>query len=190
MIRVLRAVWRRLRRIGIEITPCLLVREALSTTNDIAIDTRFRWEKLGHADLPEIHRLRPGMSIERYERLLDEGKLCFGVKEGDRLVANMWCDLDEINSILYSRPLSDQEGYLFDAFSDPEYRGENLAPFLRLRCYEALQALGRPEIYSVTEYFNTPARRFKAKLAARDEALIIYVNLFDRFSRSWIVRRY
>lgn len=189
--RYLHGVLRRLRRAGVLVHPCLLVREAVGAEPaDIAVDPRFEFSRLGEDDLPGIHALRPGMSLERYRDLLRAGKLCFGLKDGGRLVAKMWIDLEVINSVLYSRPLRDDEAYLFDAFSNERYRGQNLAPHLRLKCYAEARARGRTRIYSISDYTNTPARRFKEKLGAVDEALIIHWRLFAGAPRSSIVRRY
>jgi len=187
--RYLAGIFRRLKKIGIEITPTLLVREGLEPLPTIDIDEKFEFGQLGEHDLPGVHRLRPGMSLERYGNMLGNGKLCFGLKDSGSLVAKMWIDFEEINSVLYSRPLASNEAYLFDAFSDENYRGQNLAPYLRLRCYEVIKERGRDAIYSVTEFTNTPARKFKLKLNAQDTALIVYFNLFGRFSGSWLVRR-
>lgn len=189
--RYLEGAFRRLRKVGIDLHPCLLVREAIEADlPHVDIDPRFEFSELGEDDLPGIHNLRPGMSLDRYRRLLTAGKLCFGLKDQGRLVAKMWIDLDEINSVLYSRPLAADEAYLFDAFSDEAYRGQNLAPFLRVKCYERIRSLGRTHIYSISDYTNTPARRFKQKLGSRDAVLILYWKVFGGSEHRWILKRY
>lgn len=190
--RLLRGVLRRLLRVGIDIHPFLLVREALQADLPrVDIDPRFEFSELNEEDLPGIHALRPGMKIERYRDFLrDDGKLCFGLKDQDRLVAKMWIDTETINSAQYSRPLESDEAYLFDAFSSEEHRGQNLAPYLRVRCYERIRQLGRRRIYSISEFTNTPARRFKEKLGAKDAALIVYWRLGQRAEHQWFLRRY
>ena len=119
--RYLKAILWRLRKVGIYLHPLLIVREALAPAErEIAIDAKFEYAQLTEADLPDIQQLRPTMDIERYRGFLQEGKLCFGLKDNGRLVANMWMDLKEINSVYYKRPLKEHEAYLFDAFSDDE----------------------------------------------------------------------
>jgi hypothetical protein len=61
---------------------------------------------------------------------------------------------------------------------------------MRLNCYSALRAIGRDSLLSYTEYFNTAARRFKAKLGAVDESLCVHVALFGHYSRTFTMRRY
>jgi len=121
---------------------------------------------------------------------LDEGKKCFAAWDGPRLVANMWCDFEEFNYPPNYRRLNDDEVYLFAAFSHPDYRGQNLAPNMRLHCYDTLQELGRHSFLSYTDYFNVAARRFKEKLGARNEMLRLYVCLFGRWSRTFTLRTY
>ena len=189
--RYLKAILWRLRKVGIYLHPLLIVREALAPAErEIAIDAKFQYLQLTEADLPDIQQLRPTMDIERYRSFLQEGKLCFGLKDNGRLVANMWMDLKEIRSAYYKRPLKDHEAYLFDAFSDDEYRGQNLAPYLRLKCYGEARARGRSDVYSYTDFVNVPARRFKAKLGARDVALVVYFELFGGAGHSVTVWKY
>jgi len=189
--RYLKGVLRRFAKIGIVIEPSLLVREALQqATTEINIDPKYKFCELTENDLSGIHKLRPSMSLERYRGFLRSGILCFGLKDGGHLAAKMWIDLKKINAVTYSRPLSDQEAYLFDAFSDEACRGQNLAPYLRLQCYAEAQVRGHSEIYSITDFTNTPARKFKAKLGASNEALIIYWKLFGFASHTWIAWHY
>jgi len=189
--RYMKGTLRRLEKIGIVISPHLVVREASETSaRDINLDPKFRFCTLTEEDLSGIHQLRPGMSVERYQGFLRSGILCFGLKDGEHLATKMWMDLKNINSAIYSRPLSNQEAYLFDAFSDESYRGQNLAPYLRLRCYAEAQLRGRDQIYSITDFTNTSARRFKAKLGAKNEALVVYWKFFGFASHSWTIWRY
>ena len=116
--------------------------------------------------------------------------LCLGVRDGDRLVPKMWCDLAECSDPTCRRLLGEREAYLFSAFTDPAYRGQNLAPYLRQAFYATLRARGRDHIFSCTDYFNLAARRFKAKLGALDEALLLGVTLFVRYRRTLTLRRY
>jgi hypothetical protein len=61
---------------------------------------------------------------------------------------------------------------------------------MRASCYEALSKIGKTRFYGHTDYFNTPARRFKDKLFARDEALRFHVHLWGRWSRTFALRRH
>ncbi len=194
--RYLRGTLRRLGKVGVSIVPCFLVREAQdpvaldAASRKIRVDPKISFCSLTENDLPGIHQLRPDMSIERYRDFLRCGMLCFGLKDGDHLAAKMWMNFHDINSALFSRKLTAQEAYLFDAYSDENYRGKNLAPYLRLKCYVEAQKHGRKDIYSITEFANTPARKFKEKLGAINEALIVSWQIFGSQKHNWVVWRF
>ena len=70
------------------------------------------------------------------------------------------------------------------------YRGKNLAPYLRYKSYEMLKEMGRDKLYSISEYFNSPAVKFKQKLNAKKLKIILFINLFNKFSRCFTVKTY
>jgi hypothetical protein len=189
--RVLRGLLSRLGRVGISIKPWLMVREgAASTAAAITLDPRFASGFIGPDDTPELVRVEPGITAEQCADRFQRGLLCFAVKEGSRIVAKMWCDLEEVNFPPCHRKLGRQEAYLFNAYTDPTVRGHSLAPFMRQQCYAALRARGRSAFYSYSDYFNTASRRFKKKLGAIEESLFVHVTFFGRFSRTFTLRRY
>ena len=142
--RYLKGILWRLRKLGIYLHPLLIVREAMTPPEaEVTIDPKFELAQLTEQDLPAIAQLRPDMKIERYQDHFQSGKLCFGLWDGERLAANMWVDLKEFNSAYYKRALQDYEAYFFDAFTDDDYRGQNLAPYLRLKCEAEVRATGR-----------------------------------------------
>jgi len=181
----------RLARVGIGIRPFLVVREgAPSSFAGPTIDPRFSCGFVGTDDIPELVRVRPGVDAAKCEERLRGGLLCYAVKDGSRIVCMTWCDLEKFNFETYHRRLGDREVYLFGAYTDPAYRGQNLAPFMRMKCYGALRAMGRDSFFSTTEYFNTAARRFKKKLGAVDESLHLHVGILGWFSHTFTLRRY
>ncbi len=189
--RILAGLLNRLGRIGVRIQLFLLVREGASpNVATIASDPRFTSGFIGAEDIPELVRVEPFVDAGKCADRLRRGLVCYAVKDGSRIVAKMWCDLEEVNFPPARRRLEDREAYLFSAYTDPTYRGQNLAPFMRLNCYGALRALGRNSFLSYTEFFNTAARRFKAKLGAKDESLCVHVALFGYYSHTFTLRRY
>ena len=102
----------------------------------------------------------------------------------------MWCDPNEFNYPPNYRKLDDDEVYLFAAFSNPDYRGQGLAPLMRSAGYAALRNRGKSRFYSYTEFFNTPARRFKEQLGERNELLRLHIDLFGKWSKTMTLRRY
>jgi GNAT superfamily N-acetyltransferase len=188
--RLAAGVLRRLGRVGIEVTPFLVVREPPRADADrsglAGLDVGF----VGPEWTDELVRLEPSATREEVTGFFAAGKLCFAVRDGSRVLAKTWCDLDEINYGPARRPLEHDEAYLFAAFADPALRGRRLAPAMRAATYDALRDMGRTRFWSYTDLFNPSARRFKRALGAHDDALRLYVSVRGRWSRTVTLRRY
>ncbi len=185
--RTIAGALRRLERLGIVVRPFVVVREGLVAPPPIPSHPRFTGGFIDESDLPELVR-RGSMNAEVCRDRLRRGQLCYAVKDGDRIVAKMWCDLTEVNFVPMRRPLDANEAYLYAAFTDPDVRGQNLAPLMREQCYAALRARGRDVFWSYSDFYNAPARRFKEKLGATETAVGIYFALFGRLGRTVILR--
>ena len=188
--RIVRGLLQRLKKVGIRIEPFLTVREGEGCAAPTDIPDHFRLGFLGIDDIDELLRLEPALNRRKLTRWFEKGILCFGIWDEANLVAKMWCDPNEFNYPPNYRKLDDDEVYLFAAFSDPEYRGQGLAPLMRGAGYAALRDKGKSRFYSYTEFFNTPARRFKEKLGARNELLRLHIGLFGKWSKTLTLRRY
>ncbi len=175
---------------GITIEPFVTVREGETPANLDQTHDAFSFDFLTAADIDELVEFGPGTERDKLSNWFREGKLCYGARNASSLVAKMWCDLNEFSYPPNYRKLADDEVYLFAAYAHPDYRGQNLAPLMRTACYASLRKMGRTRFYSYTDYFNTAARRFKAKVGARDEALRLHIDLFGKWSKTWTLRRY
>ena len=188
--RVLFGALSRMRKLGVRIEPFLVVREAEESVEVPVSPETFRFGYLDANGIDELLRLEPSVDREELVVWFSAGKRCYGVWDSSRLVAKMWCDLDEFSYPPNFRKLENDEAYIYAAFTDPEYRGMSLAPMMRANCYNSLRAMGRNRLYSYTDYFNTPARRFKLKLGARDECLRLHLQLFGKWSSTITLRKY
>lgn len=188
--RVIDGIRWRLGRVGILIRPYVTVREGESAIESGSLNTVFIFCSVTRDHIDELIQLEPEYTQEKLAAWFDDGKLCFGLRDGQRLVAKMWCDLEDMFWEPAFRKLDPTEAYLFAAFSDPAYRGQNLAPTLRAACYKALREMGRSTFYSHSEYFNLPARRFKQKLGGVEEDLQVELGLFGKWHRTVILKRY
>ena len=137
---------------------------------------------LTSGDMAELAAM-PGRDFSQkdLEARLRSGQLCLGVRHRGRIIAFTWCNLNECRIEKHRLfDLRADEVSLFDAYTLDEYRGRELAPWMRYRCYEEMAKLGRHRCYSVTIIFNTPAIRFKEKLGAKVIAKGVYVDLLAR----------
>lgn len=181
---------RRLRWIGIRMELFITVREGETPVEVAQPPDAFRFAFLTVADVDDLIQLEPASDRQELIDWFREGKLCYGIWDQSRLIAKMWCDLDEFNYPPNYRELAVDEVYLYAAFSDPDYRGQSLAPMMRANGYKSLREMGRDRFYSYTDYFNTAARRFKLKLGARNEALRMHLELFGKWSKTVTLRRF
>jgi hypothetical protein len=141
-------------------------------------------------DMKEIANSKRKESERELVARLNEEKKCFAAKYHGKLAAFTWCDFESCHDEFYTFTLKENEAYLFDAYTLMPYRGQNLAPYLRFKCYQALEALGRDRFYSISLYFNEPAMKFKRKLNAKPLILGLYIGLFKKWGRSWKIKDY
>jgi hypothetical protein len=175
----------RLSRVGIQIQLYLLVLEGLSDRQLPQWESGFSEYEVGFLSPDEVQMAAviSGRVIakETFLQRLRENKKCFGVKYGHKVVAYTWCDLAECHHPGNQFPLKHNEAYLFDAFTSREFRGRDIAPYMRYQCYKELAKIGRHRLYSVTSRFNTSARRFKQKLGAHSLELCLFVHLLKKW---------
>jgi len=179
----------RLAMAGIRMIPFYLVEERLS--EEVAPDFEKGFEAyeilpLGPEEMETIARVQKyGHTREELLERLQRANQCLGVKQDGVLAAFTWADLSECSSDWWRFPLTEDEAYLFDAYTLEEFRGKGLAPYMRYACYKALNQMGRDRIYSVSEVFNAPSLRFKERLRARLLSLWVSVELFRRYRWTW-----
>jgi GNAT superfamily N-acetyltransferase len=106
------------------------------------------------------------------------------------VIAWMWSNLNFCDSRLLQFPLRENEAYLTGANTLEEFRGRNLAPWLRLEFYRRLRDRGKTKICSITEYFNRPAFAFKKKLGAKPLGLYLHVLLFKKLAFTFRLKKY
>jgi len=178
----------------INVIPFYLVREGLSNENELTVFPKINPCKaifLSPIDMkvissnPEVPETKD-ILLER----LSSGCLCLGIKYHDEIVAYMWCNLRKCDSHHITFKLREDEAYLMDARTFSTYRGNNLAPYLRVEIYRHLRQMGRTKFFSITEYFNESALRFKMKLSSKPVNLYLCIKLFRKLK--WLVplRRY
>jgi len=171
---------------GIRIQPYFLVREQLFENLGKQFETGFEEFEtvfLEPEDMCAVSASRKwGLTEKHYLKLLEEGKKCFGVKCNSELAAFMWVDLKECNFEGNRFALKQDWAYLYNAWTLEHFRGRRIASYMRYQCYKALNQLGRNKYYSITEYFNTPAAKFKERLGAKNIKLGLAIGLFGKYN--------
>lgn len=191
---VLQSVFKFLGRHHIEILPYYITHESLKQESEPIVDTDLgpiSTFLLSPAEIEEVYD-HPDSEVMAYEKaiLLNEHCLCFGLRLKGEIAAYMWCNLHRCHSRIAVFPLKEDEAYLCSAVTLKAYRGKNLAPLLRYELYRYLNQIGRTNFYSITEYFNTPAWKFKEKLGAKQLRLGLHIRFGSRYQRNVTLKRY
>ncbi|MEH6582500.1 MAG: GNAT family N-acetyltransferase [Halioglobus sp.] len=167
----------KLKRFGIRLTIFYLVTEGDFASPPEWPDQYADYEPfiLSREDMETIAPDHPWDDLAGLRSRHDRGHICVGLRHGDQIAACTWVDLEQCNHAPLPFKMSDNEAYLYDAFTLPSFRGKGLAPYMREQCYEQLRAMSRDKFYSVSSYLNKPSVRFKQKLNARFEELFVSV---------------
>ncbi|HLB00184.1 MAG TPA: hypothetical protein VJO14_02250 [Bacteroidota bacterium] len=179
-----------MRSVGFVIEPYYFYQEGPFRSVPSGKFVDFTFMELGvesHSAIAELYPVPPSRGELRAR--FNEGQKCFALKRGERIAALSWCETVQIGFEPCRRPLEKYEAYLFGAETLFEFRGRRLQPYLRCRCYEALEADGRSLLYSYSDYFNYPARRFKERLGARILFTGLNLRLFGLWKKNWILRK-
>ena len=197
MLMTVAAVLRwRLTRIGIHVVLYYWIQEgrhdvSLSPLRD---ESNFSFGIFDTADLNTLGSIEPdafpGWRITELLAGLQVGKLCFGAKFNNEIVAMTTLDLDDARFLGKTVTLASHEAYLGDMFTRKKFRGRNIAPHLRYRAYAALRDVGKTAFYSYTDVLNIPALQFEKKLNARYLWLGLHIEIFRKYSWHWRVRTY
>lgn len=180
-------------RIGIEFSPFYLFLEGAGFSIIPEIkekDLVYTVGLLEPGDMKMIGTVQKGLSDEKLTKLLEEGAKCIAIKDKGEIVAFTWISFDEVLFYSTVMKLKNDEAYLWNMYTIESHRGKNLAPYLRYKSYEILKDLGRVRLYSASDFFNSPAVRFKEKLNAKKLKLILFIKIFKRFQWSFTLKSY
>jgi hypothetical protein len=167
--------------IGLVIRPYFVNLESAPHEDAPPLPEQCSVRQLTVADIEEIVRitLRPpdptdlASNLERY--------YCLGLFYEGELAAYTWASTrglpvpDSGGAKLCD--LTTVEAYLFDMYVIPRHRGTRLAGTLAQSMHGEMTRIGRNQFYSLTIAFNRSARRFKARLGAREMELRLYLHL-------------
>ena len=172
------------RRLGLYARPYYVVLEGRGARNLPQVGAEFESFEIRPFNEQDMHLMAaiPDRRIpeEALLKRLKEGKRCFGIKCNGQIAAFTWVDLKECGVSATRYPLNENEAYLFDAYTLPSFRGKGFAPLIRGYAYQQLEDMGIKTLYSITDFFNTPSMRFKAKLGAKTIELRLLFLAFNK----------
>jgi GNAT superfamily N-acetyltransferase len=183
-----------LSKFGVRISPFYIFEESICSQSPPIQFKGFEEYEIGFWGPREIQSMAliPGRRYSE-KNLLDrlrDGHLCFGLKKNGEPVAFSWCNLKEFKYKWDRFSLKADEAYMFDMYTRIDHRGKGIAPYLRYHFYRELEKIGRTKLYSMSDFFNTPAVNFKKKLNARKIKLNLYVEFFGRWNIYFTIKNY
>jgi hypothetical protein len=137
------------------------------------------------ADIPE-RPYKKEVLLKRLER----GSRCLLIKNNNKVIGYTWFNFKANDTPFYKFSLKENEAYLFDAYVLMGFRGKRIAPFMRYQCYKELYKLDKSVLYSISDYFNNQSIRFKKKLNAKFLCLMLYINLFNKFTLNKQIKKF
>jgi GNAT superfamily N-acetyltransferase len=131
-------------------------------------------DPIGCEQLDRYAALRGAASMDNAQRRLAAGARCYLASHDNRPVASCWTTTRSTHNAFLDCevPVRDDEAYLFDAFTDPQWRGLGIAPAVCVRQLQDCRAAGLARAFRYTVTFNTTAIRAHRKSGFRPVARI------------------
>jgi ribosomal protein S18 acetylase RimI-like enzyme len=165
----------RIARLGLICYPYYVVREMPLQRPEFEVNkANFEARFLDDSELSFLSAVpeRP-RELSRIRQRLAYGR-CFGVWVDGEFAAFSWHSSKELPAAVGGQPLCalpPNTLYLYDAFVRPQFRGRQVAGYMRHKLHEALGNDGTECCVSISLAFNQSTRRFKAKLGADETEL-------------------
>jgi len=180
-------------KIGIDIMPYYWVSEATQTIEPPEIrgnDKNFVLSVFGEKEIAFIKNTIIGIEEKDLMADLKNGEICIGLKNNGIIAAYMFIKRQPFTFRNRYFHLKSNESYLHSMYTFEDYRGRNLAPYLRYYSYIHLENEGVDTFLSVSEYFNKSTIKFKKKLKSQPIYLFMSVVLFKKWTYSFKIKSY
>ncbi|MBO0340552.1 MAG: GNAT family N-acetyltransferase [Allomuricauda sp.] len=182
----------RLAKLGIDVAPYYWVQEETEPCAEPIIkdDATYTVRYLNQDELRKVCHLEPGEDYDRMMEGVEKGQLIIGLETSNKIAAYTFVELNDFDFKGRRFELGPNEAYLLNMWTFHEYRGKNLAPYLRYQAYQLLREKGIDVKYSITNYFNKSSIKFKNKLNSKHLYLYLCVVLFKRYTWNFTLRKY
>ena len=170
----------RLSRLGISINPYIIYREDCSSITE-CLPLELGVERV---TLENCERLISGFASEQrisaddWILRLQEDKLALVMRVRDELVGYTWADLRNFAPYQRRTELGPRQAALMNTYIAKRFRGQGLAALIRHAMYRELLAQGRTELFSISDFLNTPAKNFKKHPGATPLEFRLSLQLF------------
>ena len=181
-----------LSKLGIDIMPYYWVHEETIPTSEPKVRTtqNFTFKTLTPSELDSILDHSDIINEKKIHQSFKNGHKCVGLIHEENIAAYMFIELNSFEIKKRKFELNSNEAYLLNMYTLHDYRGKNLAPYLRYQCYRFLEHQGITTYYSVSNYFNKSAIKFKKKLNSRPLKLFMSIELFNAVQWNFRLKTY
>ncbi|MEZ4802420.1 MAG: hypothetical protein R2797_06570 [Gelidibacter sp.] len=179
-------------KIGIDIMPYYWVQEEATVSEKPVLkstDQHFAFKSLDSDEIKTLLEKSDILNQEKISQSLKQGQECVGLVHNGDVAAYMFVELKDFifkNRVFEIKP---NEAYLLNMFTFDDFRGMNLAPYLRYFSYRYLEEKGITTKYSISNYFNKSAIRFKEKLNSKHLKLYMNIELFKTLQWHFTLRK-
>lgn len=137
------------------------------------------FDRLQEAEVDEYVALRPKTDRAEVRRRLAAGQWCFTGRYEGRLVHVCWVARDRawIDYLHREIRLAPDEAYLYQAFTAPDMRGQNISPARGRYVQHTLREMGYRRLLAVIMPENKPALRPVEKVGYRFAGTLGYVQI-------------
>ncbi len=155
--------YRRIELLRIEVDPL-----SSDVVGDIQLDV------LEHAQVEEYLLFHPGHSRVDVAVRLQGGDVCHCARREGRIVSVAWTTMRPhvVRYVGQIIPIEADEVYLYDAFTPPEWRSNNLMTTLIRSLAKQYQCSGKRHVIMAVRRHNRSMSRVAAKLGARPYAVM------------------
>ncbi len=134
---------------------------------------------LKEGEIDEYRRFRPRDSVPDIHGWLAGGRLCFVARHEGRMVHSCWISRGPtwIDYLDFELPLARDEVCACASFTDPQFRGMDIAPARLTHTLRHLQAAGYRRLVSVVVWGNQASLRYSLHGGYREIGTVSRVTL-------------
>jgi hypothetical protein len=147
----------------------------------------------GEEEIKFIKSSVRGIDVEGKDffKYLQNGERCLGLKYNNEIVAYIFIRLESFYFRKHFCELDDNASYMHSLYVFDKFRGNNIATYLRYKCFELLSNEGINDHYGITEYFNKSSLKFQRKLnPLKHKSLILSIVLFKKWYKNMTLKNY
>lgn len=153
-------------------------------------ESKYEFLTFGEEEITCIESNIIGISHKDLLTDLRNGDICLGLKYEGEIAAYSFIKCKTFDYRGRQFDIKPTDGYVHNTYTFEDFRGNNLAPYLRYKSYEYLKNKGVDSCYSISEYLNKSTLKYKEKLNVHPQKLYLSVILFKKLVLNFTLKSY